>query len=66
VTAVNPPAGGELRARRKRAGWSQKQVADRLGVVQSQISYVESGERSTSEALRTAYAALFDEIEQRP
>jgi ATP-dependent DNA helicase RecG len=54
VTSVEflPLTDGELRTARKRAGWSQKELAERIGVKDSTISHWERGTKSIPESRR--------------
>ncbi|MGE0480229.1 MAG: helix-turn-helix domain-containing protein [Phycisphaerae bacterium] len=52
-------AGGELAAARRRAGLTQRQLGERLGVPQSQISRIERDpDRSTIRTMKRIAAAL--------
>lgn len=48
----------ELRAFRVARGWSQKQLAARIGVDHSAVSYWESGKRAISEPAAMAIRTL--------
>ncbi len=51
--------GDNLKALRKKAGFSQKQVAERVGVTKSVISYYELQERSPSPEVLIKLADIF-------
>lgn len=51
--------GDRLRQVRELVGWSQTELATRVGVSQSTIAYIESGRLSASEALTERIAAEF-------
>jgi transcriptional regulator with XRE-family HTH domain len=48
--------GGSLRAARERAGLTQEQVAQRLGLTQSFVSHVERGRRNLTTTAMGAFA----------
>lgn len=54
---VNISLGGELRARRRAAGLSQVDVAQRLGTCQATVSNIEAG-MTVSDEIRRAYMVL--------
>ena len=56
---------GKIRQLRKEKGWSQADLADRLGVSQSRVSRIERGdmERAELATLRSYVRALGGELE---
>lgn len=50
----------ELQLRRKSRGWTQKELADRLGVSQSMVSRWENGEENFTVVTLTKLAMAFD------
>lgn len=52
-------SGLRLKTLRKRAGMTQQQVADQLGVTKSVISFYELKERSPSPDILVKYAKMF-------
>lgn len=54
-----PPVHRVLCGFRKREGWTQKELAERLGIKQQHISEMESGKRSISVKMAKALATVF-------
>jgi len=54
-----PPIHRVLCGFRKREGWTQKELAERLGIKQQHISEMESGKRPISVRMAKALAAEF-------
>jgi transcriptional regulator with XRE-family HTH domain len=52
--------GKQLRDMRKRKGWNQEQMAERLGVSQTYLSLLENGRRTIPRNLLTRAIRLFD------
>src|SRR5258705_13629374 len=57
-----------LRALRRRRGWRQRDVADRIGRSQAVVSLVERGrvDRSTGESIRRTFQALDARLQLAP
>ncbi|MBO5239632.1 MAG: helix-turn-helix transcriptional regulator [Lachnospiraceae bacterium] len=55
------PVGERIREARHRQGLSQAVLADKLGIDQSEISRIESGERQVKDTNKQALADILDE-----
>src|SRR5438093_295441 len=53
-----------LKRRREEMGWTQRELATKLGVVYSSISHFESGTRPASEEIARKLAKIFQEDEE--
>jgi predicted transcriptional regulator len=49
------PTPKELKLSRKRAGLTQREMADRLGISAAYIAYLEAGKRSPSQSVIRRY-----------
>lgn len=61
VEKVAVPVGERIREARHRQGLSQAVLADKLGIDQSEISRIESGERQVKDTNKQALADILDE-----
>lgn len=55
------PVGERIREARRRQGLSQVALANKLGIDQSEISRIESGERQVKDTNKQALADILDE-----
>lgn len=52
--------GDKIRELRKQRGWTQAQIADKIGVTKSVISFYERQDRAPSPEVLIKFARLFD------